>query len=178
VKETTVSTKKVFKGNALALEVIEVEIEPGVRGKREIVRHMGAVAVLARRADGQFVFVRQFRKAVEEEVLEVVAGCLDEGEDPVTCAARELTEETGYRAERISGLGKIWTSPGYTDEEIHVFVAELAEDQGEPCPDKDERLVVMCMGENEVEERIAGGAIRDGKSLATWLLWKNGRRCE
>ncbi len=177
MKETTLNSTTIFEGRALTLEKLEIEIEPGVRSSREIVRHGGAIAVLAQLADGEFVLVRQYRKAVESEVLEVVAGCLDPDEEPSDCAARELKEETGYKADSLERLGSIWTSPGYSSEKIHLFFARVGGGQGDASPDPDERLEVVRMSEQDIDAKITGGEIRDGKSLATWLLWKNRRHC-
>ena len=93
--EKTLASRTVFDGKLLCLEVIDVEVEPGVESVREVVRHPGAVVLLPQLPDGRFVLVRQFRKAIEEEILEAVAGTLDPGEDPLNCAGRELAEETG-----------------------------------------------------------------------------------
>ena len=154
----------------LRLEVIEVELEDGTRSQREIIRHPGAVAVLAHTAKGQCLLVRQYRKAVEEEMEEVIAGTLDPGEDPEACARREVEEETGHRVGRIERLGVIYPSPGYLDEKITVFRADVSPCMDPASADLDERVEAVTRDEQEIESAIASGAIRDAKTLAAWSL--------
>jgi ADP-ribose pyrophosphatase len=155
----------------LKLDVLEIELENGLRSTREIIRHPGAVIVLPQLPDGRFVFVRQFRKAVDEEMLEVVAGTLNHGEDPAACAERELMEETGYRARRMIKLGRVVPAPGYTDEKLHTFFAELDPLHHEHVGDDDENITTEFLTAAQVEERIAAGHIEDAKTLATWQLY-------
>lgn len=166
--EKTIASRTLYKGRILGLEVQDVELENGKKALREIVRHGGAVAVLARTPDGRYVFVRQFRKPVERDLLEVVAGNRDPGEDPAACARRELEEETGYRAASLVPLGYIYPSPGYGDERIDLFHAETEAVRGAAAPDDDENLDVILLASNEVCERIRSGEIVDSKTLAIW----------
>jgi ADP-ribose pyrophosphatase len=130
--------------------------------------------VLAELPDGRFLFVRQFRKPLEEPVLEAVAGLLDEGEAPAACARRETREETGYEAQAIRRLGVIYASPGYADERLHVFHARLKPEPSGGEPDEDEHLELVPMAAAEIERRIAAGRIRDAKTLAAWALLRAG----
>lgn len=168
--EKTLHSTRIYEGRVLSLDVLDVEMHNGVRALREIVRHAGAVAVLARIPDGRFALVRQFRKPVEQPMLEVVAGILEPNEEPEHAARREIREETGHHVRTISGLGTIYPSPGYTDEVIHVFFAELGPDAGASDPDHDEHLELVLMSRDEVEECMRNGEIQDGKTLAAWLL--------
>ncbi len=170
--EKTLSTERVFSGRLLTLDVLEVELEPGVRARREVVRHPGAAAVLARAPDGRFVFVRQFRKPVERELVEIIAGCLERGETPAQCAAREVLEETGYTVRSLSPLGTLYPTPGYTDEIIHLFRAELAPAPAAQRTDRDERIVLERLTPEAFEQQVRDGAITDGKTLAAWALHK------
>jgi len=172
MKEKTLKSKTVFKGRLLNIEVVDVELEPGRSSSREIVRHPGAAVILAQLKDGRFVFVRQYRKAVEKNLLEVVAGGLDRGEKPRDCAIRELEEETGYKASRLVNLGYVYPAPGYTDEVLHLYYAVILAGRGTSRPDSDERLDVVYLSENQVEQMIKDGRIHDAKTLAVWLLWK------
>lgn len=172
MQEKTLSSKRVYDGSILGLEVQEVGLEDGRRAVREIVRHGPAVAVLARRPDGRFILVRQFRKPVEEIILEVVAGNREPGEAAADCARRELEEETGYRALSVTPLGFIYPSPGYVDERIDLFVAETAAEPGATRPDDDERVAVEPMARDQVLDAIRDGTLRDGKSLAVWLRYE------
>jgi ADP-ribose pyrophosphatase len=170
--QATLSRRTVFKGRVLQVDAIEIGLPGGRRGLREVVCHGGAAAVLGVRPDGRFVLVRQYRKAVEEELIEVIAGGIEPGERPETCAVREVGEETGYRVKRLESLGDIAACPGYSSERLHIFLAELSERPDAPRPDEDEGVSPVVLSRAEVEEGIAAGRIRDSKTLATWLLWK------
>ena len=169
--EKTIAARTVYKGKILDLEVLDVELENGRRAVREIVRHGPAVALVVRCPDGRFLFVRQFRKAVERICFEVVAGNCDAGEDPAEAARRELTEETGYVAEHLEHLGGIYPSVGYCTERIEVFYARVGE-RGEASPDEDERIETVLLDEAEVEEKMRRGEVEDSKTLAAWLLYR------
>ncbi|MCX6992402.1 MAG: NUDIX hydrolase [Kiritimatiellaeota bacterium] len=169
MNEKTVSSQPIFDGRLLKLNVLEVELDNGRRARREIVRHPGAVAIWARAPDGRFVFVRQFRKAIEQELLEVVAGTLEAGETPEVCARREIREETGYAVKTLIPLGFIFTAPGFCTERIAIFYAELAQN-GPADPDPDERLDVVLLDEFEWKAMMSRSAIQDAKTLAAWAL--------
>ena len=172
MKEKTLSRKTVFQGRLLHVEVQQVSIGRSVRSTREIVRHPGAAVILARLPDGRFVFVRQYRKPVEREMLEVVAGTLSKGEAPKDCAMRELREETGYGARRMIKLGIIFPSPGYLVENLHLYFAELDGKRGQSNLDDDEKLKIVCLTAKQIEQKIRTGKIQDAKTIAAWLLFK------
>ena len=173
--EETLHSKTVFAGKLIHVDVLDVELACGKRTVREIIQHPGAAVILAQLPDEQFVWVRQYRKAVEEELLEVVAGTLDPDEAPDTCARRELKEETGYDARSLEKLGVIYPAPGYSKEVMHVYFAALLPERGSPRPDDDERLDVVFLTESEIEVMINKGDIRDAKSLAAWTLYRRKR---
>ena len=170
--ERAVGCRTAFKGRALTVDVVDIVLPDGRCSVREIVRHRGAVVILAERPDGRFVWVRQMRKAIEEVLLEVVAGCLEPGEKPATAAARELQEETGYCAKMLTPLGTIVPCPGYSEEILHLFHARVANEPGPDRPDFDENLCVALMTREAVEEAIDVGVLYDAKSLAIWFLWQ------
>ena len=172
MKEKTISRKSVFQGRLIKVEVVEVQVGAGIRSSREIVRHPGATAILAQLPDQRFVMVRQYRKAVEKEMLEIVAGTLTPGEAPRRCAVRELREETGYSARSLASLGLIFPSPGYVKEAIHLYFARLRPVQGSRCLDDDEKLNVLRLTESQIEAAIRKGRIQDAKTLAAWTLYK------
>ena len=172
--ERTVSSSTVFAGRLLTVEVQDVELEPGVQARREIVRHPGAVAVIAHDTDGRFLFVRQYRKAIERDLLEIVAGGLEPGEPPRDAAEREMAEETGRPVRSLTQLGSMYPAPGYTSELIHLFAAELDKGRVTREGDADERIAVVHLTRDEVEAQIAAGNIQDGKTLAAWLLFTRG----
>jgi len=170
MNEKTIRCERVFEGRLLKIDVLEVELDSGVRARREIVRHPGAVVVAAELPDGRLVLVRQYRKAVEMELLEFCAGTLEPGEAPERCAARELKEETGFEAERLTALGVICLAPGYSQERLHVFHARLRPAAGDAAPEADEALSVVTMARAAFERMVAEGGIADAKTLAAWQL--------
>lgn len=169
--EKTLTKKTLYTGRILTLELQEVELSDGTRAPRELIRHAPAVGVLARRPDGTFIFVRQFRKAVEQVVLEVVAGICEPGEAPATTAMRELREETGYTATKLTELGTVFATPGYVDEHITLFFAELKSQPSDTDHDEDERVESIALQRDEVEHLLDTGKIQDAKTLAAWLLF-------
>ncbi len=169
--EKTVNSQKVFEGRLLKLDVLEVELANGRRARREVVSHPGAAAILARAPDGRLVFVRQFRKALERELLEIVAGTLEDGETPEACARREIREETGYAVQTITPLGSIFTAPGFCTERIFLFYAELAQ-PGPADPDPDEHLAVVLLDEAEWKAMMSQGAVQDAKTWAAWGMFQ------
>lgn len=127
----TVESRSVFQGSILDVRVDRVRFPDGSEGRLEVVRHRGAAAVVPLRRPGEsggtdratVVLIRQYRYATGGYLWELPAGKLDGGEDPAACAARELEEEVGLRAGRLESLGSIWTTPGFSDEVIHLFAA-------------------------------------------------------
>ncbi|MDD5678242.1 MAG: NUDIX hydrolase [Kiritimatiellae bacterium] len=173
MNEKTISSNRVFDGRLLKLDVLEVELDTGRRARREVVSHPGAVAIWARAPDKRFVFVRQFRKAIEQELLEIVAGTLEIGETPEACARREIREETGYAVKTLTPLGFIFTAPGFCTERIFLFYAELA-GAGTADPDPDEHLDVVLLDEAEWKAMMSRGAVQDAKTWAAWGMLNAG----
>jgi ADP-ribose pyrophosphatase len=151
---------------------MEVELPDGRRATREIVRHGAAVAVVARRRDGRFVFIRQFRKAMERICFEVMAGNCDPGEESAAAAVRELREETGYIPDSIRFLAPIYPSVGYCTERIDVFYAEVHEPDSTDF-DADEAIETVLLTEEETDGLIRTGQVQDAKTLAAWALYKS-----
>jgi ADP-ribose diphosphatase len=159
-----ISTKPVYRGKILHVDYDVVELPGGKRAELEIIRHPGASAVVPLHLDGTISLIRQYRYAADGFILEVPAGKLDPGESPESCALREIVEEAGVRAAKLHPLGWIFTTPGFTDEKIHLFAAtELA--PATQSLDEDEVIEVVRMPLAEAL-RLAGiGGIRDAKSL-------------
>jgi ADP-ribose pyrophosphatase len=174
--ERTLGVKRVFQGRALTIDVAEIELPDGRRSTREIVRHRGAAVILGQRPDGAFVLVRQYRRAIEQTLLEVVAGCLEEGEPAEACARREMEEESGYAVQSLEKIGVIVPCPGYSEEWLHLYYARLSQEPDAQRPDFDENLEPVVMTAEEIDAALDSGELVDGKSIAIWLMWrrKNG----
>ncbi len=170
--EKTLGVRTAFKGRLLTVDLIDMELPDGRRAVRECIRHRGAVAVLARRTDGRFIFVRQYRKCIERAFIEVVAGGIEEGEAPDVTAHREMREESGYTVRRLLPLGSIFACPGYSEEQLHLFYAEVEEAPGATDFDPDENIETLLYTEEAVEAAMRDGTISDAKTLSAWLLWK------
>ncbi|MBR7110317.1 MAG: NUDIX hydrolase [Clostridia bacterium] len=156
--------KRIYVGKVLKLDVDTVILENGKTAQREIVRHRGACAVLAVDENDDFYLVRQFRYPYGKEMLEIPAGKLDEGEEPLVCAKRELLEETGLVAEKWDYVGGFCPSPGYTDEIVHIYIArELSMSQAKP--DEDEFLDVEKYNIIKIDKMIDSGEITDAKTV-------------
>ncbi len=169
--EITVSSDRVFSGRVVALDVDRVRVPDGSERVREVVRHPGAVVLLPRLDDGRLVFVRQYRYPVGRELLELPAGTLEPDEPVLTCAARELGEETGLQAGSLDELGSFFSTPGFTDEVLHgVAATRLSPAENGGAPDPDENIDVVVLSVEEAFERARSGQLRDAKSLATLLL--------
>ena len=138
--EKQLSSEYFYRGKIINMRVDSVLLPDGNEALREMVEHPGGVCVAPLTEDGQVIFVRQFRYPYGEEVLEIPAGKReDPAEDPLECGKRELLEETGATAERFLYLGKIYPTPGYTNELLHLYAA-TGLSFGEACPDEDEFL--------------------------------------
>jgi len=173
MRETTIGSKTVFEGRIIRVEVLDVALPDGRTTTREIVHHGPAVAAIVRRSDGRFVFIRQFRKAMERICFEMMAGNCDPGEESKTSAIRELKEETGYKPDSIRFLAPIYPSFGYCDERIDIFYAEVGNEPGKTDFDPDEEIETVLLTEEEMDDLIRKGEVKDAKTLAAWMLYKN-----
>jgi len=167
--ERTIETKDIYEGRILRLQLLTVELPNGEISTREVIRHNGACAVLAIK-EGKFVIVKQFRKALDETLLEIPAGKIENDEDPALCAMRELEEETGYRANSIHFLMDMYSAAGYSSERIHIFYADdLQETQAHP--DEDEFLSVHEVDIIDFYRMILNGKIKDSKTICAVLKY-------
>jgi ADP-ribose pyrophosphatase len=163
------SERRVQRGAQFEMITEPVELPNGRRVVFDLIRHPGAAAVVPFLDKDRVLMIRQYRFATGGEILEIPAGKLDPGETPEACATRELLEETGYRAGRLEKLGAIWTSPGFTDEVIHLYSAfDLEAEQQELEPDEIIELVPMTL--TEALDSLRNSAIFDGKSATALLL--------
>jgi ADP-ribose pyrophosphatase len=172
--ERTVSSELQFKGRVVSVFKDKAEIENGAVVSREVVRHSGGVAVLAMH-ENDVLFVRQFRYPFAENLYELPAGKLEPGEDPAACGLRELKEETGYRAEKISPLGLIYPSPGYIDERLHIFLASNLTYEGQRL-DENEFLTNIKIPYEKAIAMCLSGELKDAKTVTGLLLYHAGKR--
>ncbi len=145
--EKQLACRNIYSGRVVRLEVCDVQLPEGRKGTREVVRHNGGAAVLYVK-DNKILLVKQFRFPYGKELYEIPAGKLNKGEDPLSAAARELTEETGCVAKSLTRLCEVYPSPGYTDEIIYVFLADDVT-QSKPHPDEVEFLKACYLVFNE-----------------------------
>lgn len=169
-EEVTLSVEPIYNGRIISLEQHEVRLPSGKAAKREIVRHPGAVAVLALDGD-RMIVVEQYRKPLEKSQVEIPAGKLDPGEDPLEAAKRELSEETGYTCGSIRHIFSFYTSPGFADEQLHLYVAEELT-PGDVHPDEDEFLDCFAVTLEEAKALIREGRMSDAKTIAAVYAWE------
>jgi ADP-ribose pyrophosphatase len=175
-----VSSTRLYSGRVVNLDLDSVRVPDDSIGQLEMLRHPGAAAVVPfldppGGGDPQVVLIRQFRHAADGFIWEVPAGRLDGGEPPESCAARELEEETGMRARRLERLTTIHTTPGFTDERIHLFLADGLE-PGAEHREADEFMELHTLRWAQVLRMIERGEIVDGKTLVSLLFVQTFRR--
>jgi 8-oxo-dGTP pyrophosphatase MutT (NUDIX family) len=166
-----VSSRTVYEGRVVTLRVDEISLPQGGRAIREVVEHPGAVVIIALDDEDRVYLVRQYRHAIGRALLEFPAGTIEADEDPLVAAKRELREEVGLVADEWSYLGSFFSSPGFANEHVHVFLARKLSEQ-ECDPDYDEDLTVVRMPLSELSNRL--GDIPDAKSLAALHLLQGG----
>ena len=162
--EKTVNKNYVYRGKILSVRCDDALRPDGRPCKRELVEHPGGACVLYAE-EGKLLFVRQYRYAYGEVVLEIPAGKLNPGEDPAAAAARELEEETGVTAEGLRLLFTLYPSPGYTDEKIYIYRATGGR-RAAAHPDEGEFVRTEWIPEERVREMLASGELRDAKTIA------------
>lgn len=170
---TLLATTRVYPGRRISVDEDTVRFPDGSTGTLEMVRHPGAAAVVPfldspGAPDPRVLLIRQFRHAADGRLWEIPAGTLDPGETPETCARRELREEAGVRARALRRLATVFTTPGFTDERIHLFYA-TALTRVPAAPEADEFLEIHERRWSEVGRMVRRGEIRDAKSLVALL---------
>lgn len=168
MSESQIASHRIYTGKVVSLDVDQVRFPDGSTGEMEIIRHSGAAAILPfvsdpAGEDPQIVLLRQYRYAADGYLYEVPAGKLEEGETPAQCAARELREETGCSAQRIEPMFSFLTTPGFTDEVIHSFMA-TGLTTGDKQLDADEFSEVVPMKLSQALKMIQTNEIRDAKT--------------
>ena len=172
--EKTIDSKTVFRGRILNLRIDEVVLPDGGKSAREVVEHSGAVVILPVLPGGNLLFVKQFRHAVSDFLLELPAGKLDhENEDITDCARRELLEETHYSCEKLEKMITFYTSPGFCNEKIHLFIADglsYNPQKGLSC-DEDEFISIADFSLNDSLKMIDENKISDAKTILGILYY-------
>ena len=164
-EERTISSQLIYKGRAVNLRIDTVKTAGGRETTREIVEHSDCVAIIAIDADDNILLVKQYRKAVEKELLEIPAGGIDPGEDPATTVRREMREETGYLPRKVERLGGFYSAPGYCTEYLHLYLAtDLVPSQLHAEDTASISLIRVPVG--QIPNLIASGSICDAKSIA------------
>jgi len=169
-----ISRTRAFTGRRISVDIDKVRFPDGSSGTLEMVRHPGASAVIPfldplESPDPRIILIRQYRWAAEDVLWEIPAGTLDAGEDPLTCAERELREEAGVVARTVRHLTSVFTTPGFTDETIHLYGAfDLT--RVPSSHEADEFIETHELRWSEVGRMLRDGTIRDGKTMAA-LMW-------
>jgi ADP-ribose pyrophosphatase len=169
-KAKVLSSQTIYDGPVFGIRRDEV-IEPsGVRTTREVITHPGSVVVLPVLPDGRILLIQQYRHAAHQYLWELVAGRIDAGESPREAAARELIEETGYRAKSLGVFLYMFPTPGFLEEKMYILLAEGLT-AGEAEPEDDEKIISRAYNRKKLEEMIRTGKLRDAKSVAGILFY-------
>jgi ADP-ribose pyrophosphatase len=173
--EETLSSRKVFEGRAVNLRIDTVKLPSGRKTTREIVEHEDCVAIVALDTADNILLVKQFRKPVEKELLEVPAGGIDAGESPEDAVRREMREETGFLPRKVEKLGGFYSTPGFCTEYLYLYLAsDLAP---KPLKAEDsENITLVRVPLAEIPGLISSGAICDAKSIAGLLAFLEYRK--
>jgi ADP-ribose pyrophosphatase len=165
MRERTVESRQIYEGRRVKLHVDSVVLPSGRETTREVVDHPDCVAIVAVDAENNVMLVRQFRYALAQELLEIPAGVIEPGEEPIQSAFRELEEETGYTTAKMERLGGFYSSPGCFTEFLHLFLATELE-PGCKAVQEDEIIEVVPIPMEQVRNLIISGELRDAKSIA------------
>ena len=172
-EEKTIQSKVLYKGKVITLQVDEVLLPNGNKSSREIVKHPGAVAIMAITEDKKIILVEQYRKALERSIIEIPAGKIEPGEPQEETARRELEEETGYTTSSLQYVQSFATSPGFADEVIHLYFAENIEKDVYKSQrlDEDEFVELLYVTIEEMESLVTNNKIYDAKTAfaCIWL---------
>lgn len=166
--EKQLETQRIYDGKVVKLRLDTVELPSGRTAKREVLEHRGAVCVLPVLADGQIAMIKQWRTAAQEILWEIPAGGLEEGEAPEACAGRELIEEIGYQAGKLTPLYQCYLAPGYSSEMMWAYLGEELAFVGAQ-PEEDENIELVIKPLEELLPLIDSGEIRDSKTICALL---------
>lgn len=167
----TISREEIYKGKIISLVKDTITLPNGKTAIREVILHNGASAIVPIDDEGNILLVRQYRQPIQKELLEIPAGLLEKGEEPLECAKRELEEETGYKAKEFSHLCSMYSAVGFSTEKIHIFLATGLY-EGKQSLDEDEFVNVEKYSLDEAIDMILDGRIEDGKTVSGILAAK------
>jgi ADP-ribose pyrophosphatase len=160
-----IGSQDIYEGRVVKLRVDTIEVADGINVRREIVDHPGAVVIVPVDGEGRVLWIRQYRYAVDKELFELPAGTLEQGEDPKSCAMREVAEETGFAATELEALGHFYTAPGFCTEFMHAFAATGLRQAPDAHADDDEDIEVEPLTIDESLARyICAGTLADHRS--------------
>ena len=173
--EKTLARKEIYHGHIIDLVVDDVQLPNGQQAKRELVFHPGAVGIIAITDEEKIVLVKQFRKPLEKVILEIPAGKIDpgEGQQPELTAARELEEETAYRAQTLEFITSMYLSPGFANEQMYLYHAKQLAKVANPLPQDDDEFLEICeLTLDQAKEAMANQLICDAKTIYAIQYWE------
>ncbi|MEG8946515.1 NUDIX hydrolase [Rosettibacter firmus] len=163
----------VFEGKVFSVKVDDIQYNgSGNLATRQVAVHPGGAVIVPLLNNGKIIFVKQYRYPHNETIIELPAGKLDKDEDPLNCAIRELKEETGYTSKNIIKLGKIYTTPGFCNEVLHIFLAENLEEGDHQREEGEEGMELLELTLEEAEDKIKKGEIVDAKTICGITMLK------
>jgi ADP-ribose pyrophosphatase len=166
-------SETIFHGNVFDVKVDEIEYNgTGNKASRQVAIHPGGAVILPVKDNGKIVLISQYRYPFNEEIYELPAGKLEKSEDPKDCATRELIEETGYSSNTITKLGKIFTTPGFCDEVLHIYLAENLIAGDHAREEGEEGMQMFEMTLDEIDKKIQDGEIVDAKTICGISMYK------
>jgi len=167
------NSRLLYKGKVFDHQVDEIQYQSGNTGIREIAVHPGGAVIVPVKDDGKIILVKQFRYPIQKTLIELPAGKLEKGEDPLVCATRELEEETGYRSKTIKKLGEIYTAPGYCTEVLYIYSAMQLIPGNHNREEGELGMEIMELSIEEIEKLISSGEITDAKTIVGIHYLKN-----
>ena len=158
------------RGKVFNTKVDQIEYNSGNKAVREVAEHPGGAVVVPVTSNGKIIMVTQYRFPVDKILLELPAGKLGKGENPLHCACRELKEETGYKSENVKEIGSIYTTPGYSSEKLWIYLAKDLKQGNHNREEGEYGMEVFELSMKEIEAKIVGGEIVDGKTICGIFL--------
>lgn len=176
-REAEKEIKTIFQGAIFNVVLEKLHLKNGTLRQKELIEHKGAVIIVPVLENGEIVLIKQYRRPIDQIIIEFPAGKLEEGEKPKDCARRELQEEIGFKPGLLTDLGRIFTTPGFCNEVLHLFVAEHLKEEKLPLDDGEGIDPFTCSLE-KAEEMILQNQIQDAKTIAAffrYLIWKKNK---